>query len=219
MPPEFTLLEGDCRALLPALRASTVRCCITSPPYWSGPGAEGEIGKELSPAEYAGSLVSLFRQVRRILTGAGSLWLVLGDHPAARATGVPHRVAQALAGDDWHWNGEFVWEEADAVQSVFQFGNRAGPTSRDAASQEVWRFTASPEVNYRWSVLPVELASRCVMRSSLPGDTVLDPFCGLGSVGVAALKAGRSFVGIERERRVLQRAWERLRRCGSELSA
>ena len=32
-----------------------------------------------------------------------------------------------------------------------------------------------------------------------PGGTVLDPFCGSGSTGIAALREGFAFVGIERE--------------------
>jgi DNA modification methylase len=32
-----------------------------------------------------------------------------------------------------------------------------------------------------------------------PGETVLDPFCGSGSTGVAALRCERRFVGVERD--------------------
>lgn len=42
---------------------------------------------------------------------------------------------------------------------------------------------------------PVEVASVLVDQSSQPGELIGDPFCGSGSFGVAAVKAGRHFVG------------------------
>ena len=36
-----------------------------------------------------------------------------------------------------------------------------------------------------------------VKRFTKPGDTVLDPFCGGGTTGVAALKNGRKFIGVD----------------------
>ncbi len=43
-----------------------------------------------------------------------------------------------------------------------------------------------------------------------PGGTVLDPFMGSGSTGVAALEEGMDFVGIERESEYYETAKERL---------
>jgi DNA modification methylase len=45
---------------------------------------------------------------------------------------------------------------------------------------------------------PLKLADWWVRYISAPSGTVLDPFMGSGTVGLAALKRGRSFVGIER---------------------
>lgn len=42
---------------------------------------------------------------------------------------------------------------------------------------------------------PVELSEILVQQSSLPGQLVLDPFCGSGSAGVAALRHQRNFLG------------------------
>ena len=44
-----------------------------------------------------------------------------------------------------------------------------------------------------------------------PGGTVLDPFCGGGSTGVACLNTGRGFVGIERDPGYFKAASERLK--------
>lgn len=44
---------------------------------------------------------------------------------------------------------------------------------------------------------PVALAKHFIEIHSLPGDTILDPFCGHGWVGIAAVEMGRNFIGFE----------------------
>ena len=43
------------------------------------------------------------------------------------------------------------------------------------------------------------LIQMCLSLSSLPGGTVLDPFCGTGTTGKVALQMGRRFIGIEKD--------------------
>jgi len=43
-----------------------------------------------------------------------------------------------------------------------------------------------------------------------PGATVLDPFMGSGTTGLAALRRGRNFIGIDIERHHVQEARERI---------
>ncbi len=45
--------------------------------------------------------------------------------------------------------------------------------------------------------IPVPLMERIVLASSLPGDLVVDPFCGSGSSGVASKRHGRNYVGCD----------------------
>jgi site-specific DNA-methyltransferase (adenine-specific) len=44
---------------------------------------------------------------------------------------------------------------------------------------------------------PLELLNRIIRCSSKPGDLVLDPFCGSGTTGIAALDNQRLFIGID----------------------
>jgi len=46
---------------------------------------------------------------------------------------------------------------------------------------------------------PVDLMGYLIVLGSRPGDTVLDPFQGLGTTGIAARRLGRPYIGIERD--------------------
>lgn len=58
---------------------------------------------------------------------------------------------------------------------------------------------------------PLKLCDWWVRYLTRPGDVVLDPFCGSGSVGVACRDLGREFIGIEKESGYLTIAEQRLR--------
>jgi site-specific DNA-methyltransferase (adenine-specific)/modification methylase len=49
-----------------------------------------------------------------------------------------------------------------------------------------------------------------VDRGSLPEETILDPFMGSGTTGVACFQRGRSFIGIEREPKYFEIACRRI---------
>ena len=57
-----------------------------------------------------------------------------------------------------------------------------------------------------------------VKRASLPGETILDPFMGSGTTGVAALKLGRRFIGIEIEPAYFEIACRRIEQAQREYS-
>lgn len=57
---------------------------------------------------------------------------------------------------------------------------------------------------------PVNLMRTYIENSTLPGDTVLDPFMGSGATGVACKQTGRDFIGIELERGFCEIAAARL---------
>ena len=58
---------------------------------------------------------------------------------------------------------------------------------------------------------PVHLMAEYIANSSQPGQTVLDPFMGSGTTGVAAVQLGRKFVGIEIDELFFDLACQRIR--------
>lgn len=62
---------------------------------------------------------------------------------------------------------------------------------------DVWSIPTQPFVEAHFAVMPVMLAERCILAGCKPGGTVLDPFSGSGTTGLAAARHGRRYVGID----------------------
>lgn len=62
---------------------------------------------------------------------------------------------------------------------------------------DVWTVATARFPGAHFAVMPAELARRCVLAGCRPGGVVLDPFCGSGTTGMVATRAGRRFVGID----------------------
>jgi len=91
-------------------------------------------------------------------------------------------------------------------------GNRdkevAGPFTRNRRS--VWSITTKPFKGAHFAVMPEALAEPCILAGSAPGDLVLDPFTGSGTVAVVALRHKRRFIGTELNPDYVEIATERI---------
>ncbi len=142
-----TVFHGDAEVLLKKLPDDFFRCCITSPPYWGlrDYNAAGQIGAEADPQEYIQRLVSIFEEVRRVLTANGTLWLNIGDsytsgnrgyrapdkkNPVRAMSyraktpsglkpkdlvGIPWRLAFALQQAGWYLRSDIIWEKPNCM--------------------------------------------------------------------------------------------------------
>lgn len=247
--PGSLLVTGDSRAALRHVPDNCVRCCVTSPPYWSlrDYRIPGQIGLEGRLADYFASLVAVFEDVRRVLTPDGTLWLNIGDSYTSggrtwrapdkknpvRAMkvrpptpdglkpkdliGVPWRLAFALQAAGWYLRADIVWNKPNCQpesvkdrptrshEMLFLFSKSEqyhydpaavrGPNGRNLRT--VWDIPTQAYKEAHFATFPPALIEPCLALGSKPGDLVLDPFLGSGTVAEVAGRMGRRFLGIE----------------------
>jgi site-specific DNA-methyltransferase (adenine-specific) len=117
------IITADCVDGLRALADGSVQCCVTSPPYWNlrNYGADGQIGCEATPEEYAARLVAVLAEVRRVLRQDGTLFLNIGDtYRGGQAVGIPWRVAFALVDDGWNLVQDVIWHKPNPMPGAMQ---------------------------------------------------------------------------------------------------
>jgi DNA modification methylase len=76
----------------------------------------------------------------------------------------------------------------------------------------VWEGVTGASTKEHPAPYPIELAERLIRMFSFVGDTVLDPFYGTGTTGVAAARWGRNSVGVEVDQHYYQMAHARVER-------
>jgi len=154
--------------------------------------------------------------------------------------GVPWMVAFALREAGWYLRTDIVWNKPNAnPESVRDRPTRSHefvflltrsekyyydvdatlePTDdgkRTRRKRSVWSINTEPFKEAHFAVFPTALVEPCIMASSRPGDIVLDPFFGSGTVGQVARNSGRNFIGIELHAEYAEIARKRLyERCG-----
>lgn len=101
--PLVQILVGDVRERLLGLPDESVHCVVTSPPYWGlrDYGADGQLGLEPTIDKWVENQVAVFREVRRVLRGDGTLWLNLGDAYATGAGKVGNCPGGGAQGANW----------------------------------------------------------------------------------------------------------------------
>ena len=100
-----------------------------------------------------------------------------------------------------HSTEQIIWAARDEKSKhLFNYADMRAENGQKQM-KTVWRFPAPVKAEKSHGSHPTQkplaLVSRCLRASSSPGDLVLDPFCGSGTTGVAAVSTGRRFIGIE----------------------
>jgi hypothetical protein len=88
-----------------------------------------------------------------------------------------------------HYNGKCHYNQANA--------DWCGQNIDGRNKRSVWTIATQAYPDSHFATFPEDLIKPCILAGSRPGNTVLDPFAGSGTVGKAALELGRSALLIE----------------------
>lgn len=69
--------------------------------------------------------------------------------------------------------------------------------ARGANKRSVWTVTTKPYKGAHFATFPADLIEPCILAGSRPGDIVLDPFIGSGTVAEVAIRRHRHYLGCE----------------------
>jgi site-specific DNA-methyltransferase (cytosine-N4-specific) len=92
--------------------------------------------------------------------------------------------------------------------------SRGHPNGRNPG--DVWSIPTRPYAGPHFAAYPIDLPLRCIAAGCKPGGTVLDPFTGSGTTGLAALQLGRKFTGIDLSADFARLAAQRLAQAAAE---
>jgi len=181
------LYLGDCREILPTL--GKVDAVVTDPPY--GIGASVDVCRHgHGRSDWDKEPVS--DDVLAMIMGASDEQIIWGGNyfnlPPSR--------------------GFLVWDKCQPFDFTLAMAEVAW-LSRD---QNAKIFRSSPQAigKEHPTQKPLDLMKLCLTLLDDAGHTILDPFMGSGTTGVACQKLGRKFIGIEIDERYFDIACRRI---------
>jgi site-specific DNA-methyltransferase (adenine-specific) len=240
-----TLYQGEALAVLRDLPTDSVDAVITDPPYSSGGMMRGDrMGG--TNAKYA--MLARRGKDRPEFSGDNrdqrsyGYWCALWLSECLRVTKPGGTVAMfsdwrqlptttdAIQAGGWVWRGIAVWDKTArcrphigrfTAQSEFIAWGSSGPM--DSAANPyvipgVQSIVAPHDDKYHVTGKPTQVM-RWVVTICPSGGTILDPFAGSGTTGVAALIEGRKFIGVELSEHYAQVAADRLAKTAMKPAA
>ena len=222
-----TLYHGDCLAILPTLGAGSVDAVVTDPPYGIG---------------------FKYNQHNDTPDGYGDwIWSVISLAESKLTTGSPVFVWQSMT-NATHFSAWFPrkWRIFAACKNFVQIrptamqfsfdpvlvwwtGGKAAWFSKIGGSRDFHVADTTPstrrkngeKVDGHPCPRPLSQVRHVVEQWVKPDGTVIDPFTGSGTTGVACVKTGRKFIGIEIDEKYCEIAAKRIqdaeRECAERL--
>jgi len=126
-----------------------------------------------------------------------------GLHASKRFSGRYETILWFTKTDDYTFN-------LDAVRVPQKYPGKRSYKGPNKGKPSAHPLGKNPSDKWQPSQFPIELVERLVLALTNEGDTVFDPFMGVGSALIAALLHNRKAVGVDKEKQYTDIAFERV---------
>ena len=196
----YTLYCDDCLQVLPALQDGSIDAVITDPPYGIGV-TKMTLGSGKRKI-YRGSNWDILPSqiVINEMLRISRMQIIWGGNYLAHML-PPSRcwiVWDKGTGGNSFADCELAWSSMDSVVKIYKYF-WSGVHARDTP------------IRLHPTQKPVRLFEWLIEQYTNEGDLIIDPYMGSGTTGVAAMKTGRQFIGIERDEKFFNIAKTRIK--------
>ena len=227
------LMQGDCIELMRNIPDMSVDLIITDPPYkLTARGNGGNSGGMFQKKEVSSGrvfkhndidIVDWLTEFYRILKPDSHCYIMTNNKNITHYLNVIDK-------SDFHFIKNLIWVKdnkimGQAYMSQFEYiiFIRKGSYKRinNCGDSDVLQIANRKMKNSENKTVhdtekPVELTNILIANSTSGGDTVLDPFMGIGGAGVSCKKLNRDFIGIELDENYFNIAKSRIDKCANE---
>ena len=201
---------GDCLEVMKELPDKSVDLVITSPPYnlgnnhHTGNIRHNPYNDALPEDEYQSGQIQALIDLFRITKDSGSLFY---NHKNRIRAGRQITPYEWLLKTDWVIKQELVWfnrsQNFDKIrfypmtERIYWLAKSPKTKLFNAINHhDLFNWTAEGTNKEHKRSFPEQMVSD-VLQCFPDSKTILDPYCGSGTVGVVAKKMGKDFIGIE----------------------
>lgn len=223
---------GDCLEMMLLLNQESVDCIFTDPPYGKGYHDGGP--PNIAGTKWQGKTVRGDKKpdtrciplMANILKPGGTLylysqWMVEREWiEAIQKAGL--RVRNRIVWPKSHWGMGDPKTTYGPQHETILFASKGRHELIGKRCGDVWHDdqrgtfrTGRIHPNQK----PVEHAVKAIRMSTNPGDLILDPYLGSGSTGIAAIREGRNFIGMEIDKGYFELAQNRIAAEGLDKTA
>ena len=194
----FELHHGDCLEVLKTIPDASVDAVITDPPYGLGfPYKSYDDTRANLVHLIDGFMPEALRIARRVVVLCGPTQI--GLYPQPKWVGAVTWNTTGSHGKCGFNQWTPVLFYGDDVAGFAKVNGVLKSNTIAISGGQGGIFSRTKEEKQHTCPKPLNMMRKIVVRYTEPTATVLDPFMGSGTTGVAALMEGRSFVGIEKE--------------------
>ena len=175
---DIELLYGDCLDLLPKIPEGSINSIITDPHYFLGMTHNGQKGVFNDLVICKPFYEKLFSEYERVLKPDGCVYFFCDWRSYAFFYNYQHELMLFTT----KRNAFNVKGTHSIITGILSFSNGAKKTNGEKLHP---------------TQKPIELIEKFITDSTEAGDVILDTFTGSGTTGVACIRTGRKFIGME----------------------